>query len=178
MNPDTLHISFLLGTREKTFQLPVNSSQKLEAAGLITGYKYELEVYSYDFLDFYEFVRNKYGVLYENQESLITKQLTPDKAVIEQKKGELGQPWTHLLIVQDDLRMEKIIFHPDSCGLENEEEDIEYQKEEKRADLIKSLVTTLPEEYRDTEIKEKPLDKLIRLTEEADLYKYDKDYKE
>lgn len=154
MNPDILHIRFLLGIKEKSFQLPVNNYQKLEAAGLITGYRYDLGVYSYDFLDFYEFVRNKYGVLYENQESLITKALTPDKAVIEQKKGELRQPWKHLLTVQDDLRMEKIVFHPDSCGLENGEEDAEYQENVKRAEVIKSLVTTLPEEYRDTEIKE------------------------
>lgn len=176
MNPDILHISFLLGIKEKAFQLSLNNYQKLEAAGLITGYKYELEVYSYDFLDFYEFVRNKYGVFSEDGEVVAAKKaLIPDKAVIEQKKGE---PWTHLLIVYDDLMMEKIIFYPDECQRENEEVDVEYQEDVKRADLIKSLVTTLPEEYRDTDIKEKPLDRLVRLTEEADLYKYDKDYKE
>lgn len=153
MSQDILLISFLQGIKEKSFQLPLKSYQKLEAAGLITGYRYELEVYSYDFLDFYEFVRNKYGVLYEGEEVIATRVLTPDKAVIEQKKGEVGQPWKHLLTVHENLRMEKIIFHPDSCGLENEE-DIEYQEDVKRAEVIKSLVTTLPEEYRDTEIKE------------------------
>jgi len=152
MNPDILHITFLLGVKEKAFQLPLNNHQKLEAAGLTTGYRYELEVYSYDFLDFYDFVRVKYGVLSEDGEVVVAKKaLYPDKAVIEQKKGE---PWTHLLIVHNDLRMEKIIFYPDECKRENEEEDVEYQEDVKRADLIKSLVTTLPEEYRDTEIKE------------------------
>lgn len=154
MNLDILHISFLLGVKEKVFQLPLKNYQKLEAASQVTGYIYELEVYSYDFLDFYEFVRNKFGVLYENQEVLVTQALTPNKATINQTKGITNQPWKHLLTVQDDLRMEKIIFYPDECQRENEEVDEEYQEDVKRADLIKSLVTTLPEEYRDTEIKE------------------------
>lgn len=176
MNTDTLHISFLLGVKEKAFPLPLRSYQKLEAASQVTGYRYELDVYSYNFLDFYEYVRSKYGVLSEDGEVVTTKKaLTPDKAVIEQKKGE---PWQHLLMVHADLRMEKILFYPDECQRENEEIDMEYQEDVKRANLVNSLVTTLPEEYRDTEIKEKPLDRLIRLTEEADLYKYDKDYQE
>lgn len=174
MNLDILLISFPLGTKEKAFQLPIKNYRRLEAASQITGYRYELDVSSRYFPEFYQFVRNKYGTLSESGEVVAAKKaLTPDKAVIEQKKGE---PWTHLLIVHDDLRMEKILFYPDECQRENEEEDVEYQKEEKRADLIKSLVTTLPEEYRPTDISEKSLDKVIRLTEEADLYKYDKDY--
>lgn len=176
MNTDILLISFPLGTKEKAFQLPLRNYQKLEAASQVTGYRYELDVSPKYFSEFYLFVRSKYGVFSESGEVVIAKKaLNPDKAVIEQKKGE---PWTHLLIVHDDLRMEKIIFYPDECQRENEEVDEEYQEDVKRADLIKSLVTTLPEEYRPTEIKEKPLDKLIRLTEEADLYKYDKDYQE
>lgn len=151
MNLDILLISFLLGVKEKAFQLPLKNYQKLEAASQVTGYKYELDVSSRYFSEFYQFVRSKYGVLSESEEVVVTKSLTPDKAVIEQKKGE---PWTHLLIVRDDLKMEKIIFYPDECQRENEEEDVEYQEDVKRADLIKSLVTTLPEEYRDTEIKE------------------------
>lgn len=175
MNEDILYISFLLGIKEKEFPLPLKSSNKLEAAGQTIGHKYELDVTSKYFLEFYQFVRDKYGVLYEGGEVVISKALNPDKAIIEQKKGEPGLPWRHLLTVHDDLQMQKIIFHPDSCGLENEEEDVEYQEDLKRANLIKSLVTTLPEEYRDTEIKEKPLDRLISLTEEADLYKCDKE---
>lgn len=152
MNQDILHISFLLGTKEKAFQLPLNNYQKLEAASQVTGYKYELDISSNYFPEFYLFVRGKYGVLSEDGEVVSAKKaLNPDKAVIEQKKGE---PWTHLLIVHDDLRMEKIVFYPDECQRENEEEDVEYQEDVKRADLIKSLVTTLPEEYRDTDIKE------------------------
>lgn len=175
MNQDILYISFLLGVKEKAFQLLLKSYSRKEAAGQTIGHIYELDVSSLYFPEFYFFVRKKYGVLYEGEEVVATKLLIPDKAVIEQKKGE---PWEHLLIVYDDLRMEKIIFYPDECQRENEEEDVEYQEDVKRANLIKSLVTTLPEEYRDTGINEKPLDKLIRLTEEADLYKYDKNYQE
>lgn len=176
MNNNILLISFLLGAKKETFQLPFKSYQKLEAAGQITGYKYELDVSSRYFSEFYKFVRGRYGLISESGEVVAAKKaLTPDKAIIEQKKGS---PWTHLLIVHDDLRMEKILFYPDECQRENEEEDVEYQEEEKRANLIKSIVTTLPEEYRDTEIKEKPLDRLIRLTEEADLYKYGQNYQE
>lgn len=178
MNTDILLISFSQGIKEKTFQLPLNSYQKLEAAGQVVGYKYELDVYSMPFIDFYKYVRDKFGVLYENKEVLATKAFTADKAIVEQKKGEPGQPWTHLLTVLGTFRVEKITFYPDECQRENEEEDLDYQEEEKRADLIKSIVTTLPEEYRDTDISEKPLDRLIRLTGEADLYKYGKDYKE
>ena len=128
------------------------------------------------FSEFYQFVRNKYGVLSESGEVVVTKKaLTPDKAVIEQRKGE---PWIHLLFVHADLISEKITFYPDICERENEEEDAEYLEDVKRAELVKSLVTTLPEEYRDTDISEKPLDKLIRLTEEADLYKYGQNYQE
>lgn len=152
MNQDILLISFPLGTKEKEFRLPIKNYQRLEAASQITGYKYELDVSSRYFSEFYKFVRGKYGLISESGEVVVTKKaLVPDKAVIEQKKGS---PWTHLLIVHDDLRMEKILFYPDECQRENEKEDVEYQEEEKRANLIKSLVTTLPEEYRDTEIKE------------------------
>jgi len=153
MNQDILYITFLLGVKEKEFQLPLKSSSKLEAAGKTTGSIYELDVSSKYFLEFYQYVRDKYGVLSENYEIVSTKVLNPDKAVIEQKKEADYQPWKHLLTVHDDLRMEKILFYPDTCGLGNEE-DIEYQEELKRADMINSLVTTLPEEYRNTDIKE------------------------
>jgi hypothetical protein len=153
MNQDILYITFLLGIKEKEFQLPLKSNSKLEAAGKITGSIYELDISSKYFLEFYQYVREKYGVLFENKEVVVTKALNPDKAVIEQKKEADYQPWKHLLTVYDDLRMEKVLFYPDSCGLDNEEEDIEYLDDVKRAEMIKSLVTTLPEEYRDTDIK-------------------------
>ena len=156
MNQNILYITFPLGIKEKEFQLSLKSSSKLEAAGKITGSRYEIDVNSPDsnFIEFYYYIRNKYGVLSENQEIVVTKALNPDKAVIEQKKEADYQPWKHLLTVHDDLRMEKILFYPDSCGLENEEEDADYLDDVKRAEMIKSLVTTLPEEYRDTDIKE------------------------
>lgn len=174
MNEDILYVSFLLGIKEIEFQLPLKSYRKLEAAGKHIENVYELEVSSKCFLEFYKYIRDKYG----SEEAISIKLVSPNKATISQKKEVFGQPWKHLLTVQNDLWTESIIFHPDSCGLENEEEDTEYQEDLKRANMINSLVTTLPEEYRDTEIKEKPLDKLIRLTEEADLYKYGQDYKE
>ena len=152
MNQDILHISFLLGTQKKVFQLPLKNYQKLEAAGVVTGYKYELDIYSLPFINFYKYVRDTFEVVYENKEVLATK--TPNKAVIEQRKVESGLPWKHLLLVLGDFRVEKIVFYPDSCGRDSEEEDLEYQEDVKRADLISSLVTTLPEEYRDTNIKE------------------------
>jgi hypothetical protein len=155
MNQDILYITFLLGIKEKEFQLPLKSSSKLEAAGKTTGSRYELDVSSKYFLEFYQYVRDKYGVLSSNQEIVIAKKaLNPDKAVIEQKKEADHQPWKHLLTVHDDLRMEKILFYPDTCELENEEKDAEYLNDIKRAEMISSLVTTLPEEYRDTDIKE------------------------
>lgn len=154
MKQDTLYISFLLGTQKKVFQLPLKNYQKLEAAGLTIGHKYELDVNSTYFVDFYKYIRDKFGVLYENKEVLASKVFTANKATIEQKKGEPGQPWNHLLLVLGTFRVEKIVFYPDICGKDNEEEDVEYQEDVKRADLIKSLVTTLPEEYRDTNIKE------------------------
>jgi len=154
MNQDILYITFLLGIKKKEFQLFLKSSSKLEAAGKTIGSIYEVTIDD-RFLSFYAFVRNKYGLYHENSEVVSTDRLLmPDKAVIEQKKETDYQPWKQLLTVHDDLRMEKILFYPDSCGLENEEEDLEYLDDVRRAEMIKSLVTTLPEEYRDTDIKE------------------------
>lgn len=172
-----LYVTFILGIKRQIFLLPLKSIKKLEAAGLEVGKVYKLDVSSPSFLEFYRYVRDKYGLLYENSEVVVTKEvLNPDKATITQMKETVIS--SHLLTVEEDLLVEKITFFPDICELENEEKDVEYQEEEKRANLIKSLTTTLPEEYRDTDISEKPLDRLIRLTEEADLYKYDKNYQE
>ena len=119
MNKDILQISFLLGVTEKIFLLPLKSAQKLEAAGIVLKNTYKLDVSSSSFSEFYKYVRGKYGVLYENREVVTTEPLTPNKAEIEQ--GE-GYPWEHLLTVYDDLRMEKVIFHPETCNLDGEEE--------------------------------------------------------
>ena len=154
MDSNILLISFLLGAKEKIFQLPFKSYQKLEAAGQIAGYKYELDVSSTNFLDFYDFVRSKFGALNENGKVAVRLR-NLDKGTVEQKKGVPGQPWIHLLVVHAGLSIEKITFYPDICERENEEEDAEYLEDVKRAELVKSLVTTLPEEYRDTDISEK-----------------------
>ena len=148
MNNDTLLISFLLGTKKKTFQLPFKSYQKLEAAGQVTGYIYNLEINDL-FFSFYHFIKNKYGVAEKNF-SKDEKLLMPGKAVIEQKRGEPGFSWQHLLTVYEGERVEKIIFYPDICERENEEEDAEYLEDVKRAELVKSLVTTLPNECETT----------------------------
>lgn len=150
MSQNILYVSFLLGIKEKEFQLLLKSNRKLEAAGLTTGNLYELDISSKHFTEFYGYVKSKYGILYEGQKVL----LNPDKAIIEQKKEVSGQPWKHLLIVQDNIQKEYIVFHPDSCGLENEEEDAEYQKYVEEIDILASFNTQLPEAYRDSYIKE------------------------
>ena len=148
MNNDILLINFLLGTKQKTFQLPLNSYQRLEAAGQVTGYIYNLQIDDL-FFSFYAFVKNKYGIVEKNFPKVET-QLLPGKAVIEQKRGEPGFSWQHLLTVYEGEKVEKIIFYPDICERENEEEDAEYLEDVKRAELVKSLVTTLPNECETT----------------------------
>jgi hypothetical protein len=153
MNQDILYITFILGIKRQVFLLPLKSIKKLEAAGSEVGRVYKLDASSPIFLEFYKYVRDKYGLLYENSELVVTKKaLKPDRATITQIRETTIS--SHLLTVEEDLLIEKIVFFPDICELENEEEDPEYQEELKRAEMIKSLVTTLPEEYRDTNIKE------------------------
>jgi len=152
MNQDILYVTFILGIKRHVFLLPLKSIKKLEAAGLEVGRIYKLNVSSPTFLVFYRYVREIYGFLESTFIVVTEKALNPNKATITQIKEDVIS--SHLLTVEEDSLVEKIVFFPDICELENEEEDAEYQEELKRAEMIDSLVTTLPEEYRDTDIKE------------------------
>lgn len=118
MNVDCLQISFLLGTAEKIFLLPLKSVKKLEAAGIVLRNTYELDISLSSFSEFYKYVRDKYGVLYEDSEVVATEPLVPNKAEIEQIEGKKGYYWQHLLVIKDNFSTEKIVFYPYICQIE------------------------------------------------------------
>lgn len=121
MKENVLQTSFSLGTTKKVFLLPLKSIKKLEAAGIDLKYTYELDVSSSSFSEFYNYVRGKYGVIYESNEIIVTDPINPDKSSIEVEQVDPKYPWRHLLTVHEGLRVEKIIFYPETCEEEENE---------------------------------------------------------
>ena len=122
MKEDILQISFLLKITRKIFLLPLKAVRKLEAAGISIKNIYELDVSSSSFSEFYNYVRGKYGVVYESNKIVVTEPIiSPDKSSIEVEQIDPKYPWRHLLIVNEGLRVEKIIFYPETCDEEENE---------------------------------------------------------
>lgn len=120
MIENILHIDFLKGAKRDDFDLNLLSHFLTESGGRPWENTYHL-VINDKFFEFWDYVKEKYGVDITTQKVVSFKDIKPVSATISQKTRGVdkdnGYPWINKLEVKDENQVECIIFHPYTCDL-------------------------------------------------------------
>jgi hypothetical protein len=113
-----LLVEFIEGSKKKTFDLEVSSQKLIESGGIPQQNTFNL-ILDDEFLDFWNYVVDEFGVSIFTEISNFEKLKEPNKAVITQKIRSIDSnlPWIHKLEVSDEKTTESIIFIPFECTL-------------------------------------------------------------
>lgn len=126
---DILHVDFLKGVKKDEFNLNLLSNFATESGGKPWSNQYKL-VLNEEFYEFWNYVKDRYGVDITTQKIVSFENIKPVTATITQKnKGvDSRDPWTNRLDVEDENTVESILFFPHTCGLLDEVEAEEYRE--------------------------------------------------
>lgn len=126
---DILHVDFLKGVKKDEFNLNLLSNFATESGGRPWSNQYKL-VLNEEFYEFWNYVKDRYGVDITTQKIVSFENIKPVTATITQKnKGvDSRDPWTNRLDVEDENTVESILFFPHTCGLLDEVEAEEYRE--------------------------------------------------